>query len=40
MIPLRLGSLFSGFGGLDVAVESMLGARTVWHCENDRVCRR
>ena len=32
---LRIGSLFSGAGGLDGAVEQVFGGRTVWHCEND-----
>lgn len=32
---MRIGSLFSGAGGLDVAVEAMLGADTAWHCEID-----
>lgn len=31
----RIGSLFSGGGGLDMAVESVFGGRVVWHCEND-----
>lgn len=31
-----LGSLFSGYGGLDMAVENMLGGQVVWHCENDK----
>ena len=32
---MRIGSLFSGAGGLDIAVEQFFGARTVWHCELD-----
>ncbi|AER14108.1 DNA methyltransferase [Mycobacterium phage DotProduct] len=30
---MKLGSLFSGAGGLDIAAEQFFGARTVWHCE-------
>lgn len=30
---MRVGSLFSGYGGLDLAVEHVFGARTVWHAE-------
>lgn len=30
---LRVGSLFSGVGGLDLAVEQFFDAETVWHCE-------
>ena len=30
---MRLGSLFSGYGGLDLAVEEVLGAQAWWHCE-------
>lgn len=32
---MRIGSLFSGAGGLDLAVEQVFGGRTVWHCELD-----
>jgi len=30
---LRVGSLFSGYGGLDLAVEDVFNARTVWFSE-------
>lgn len=33
---LRIGSLFSGVGGLDMAVEAFFEAETVWHCEVDQ----
>ncbi|WP_188491947.1 DNA cytosine methyltransferase [Williamsia phyllosphaerae] len=29
----RIGSLCSGYGGIDLAVEQFFGARTAWHCE-------
>jgi DNA (cytosine-5)-methyltransferase 1 len=32
---LKCGSLFSGYGGLDLAVEEVFGARTVWFAETD-----
>ncbi|GAB2991795.1 DNA cytosine methyltransferase [Actinotalea caeni] len=37
---LRVGSLFSGYGGLDLAVEQVFDARTVWFAEiNEPVAR-
>ena len=32
---LRIGSLFSGAGGLDMAVEAVFGAHVLWHSEID-----
>jgi DNA (cytosine-5)-methyltransferase 1 len=35
----RLGSLCTGYGGLDLAVEAVLGARLLWYAETDRHAR-
>jgi DNA (cytosine-5)-methyltransferase 1 len=32
---LKIGSLFSGYGGLDLAVSAVTGGEVVWHCEWD-----
>lgn len=34
---MKIGSLFSGYGGLDIAVEAFFHARTVWHAEFEEV---
>jgi DNA (cytosine-5)-methyltransferase 1 len=31
----RIGSLFSGYGGLDLAVTAVFGGEVVWHAETD-----
>lgn len=36
---LRMGSLCSGYGGLDMAVAETLGADVAWHCQYDPVDR-
>ena len=33
MSSMKIGSLFSGYGGLDLAVSEVLGAEVAWHCE-------
>ena len=33
---LRIGSLCTGYGGLDLAVQAVLGAQLVWYAETDR----
>ena len=33
---MRIGSLFSGYGGLDMAVAAHYGATVAWHCEFDK----
>lgn len=32
---MKIGSLFSGYGGLDLAVANVTGAKVAWHCEWD-----
>jgi DNA (cytosine-5)-methyltransferase 1 len=32
---MRIGSLFTGYGGLDMAAEAFFNARTVWTCDVD-----
>ncbi len=34
-VALTIGSLFSGIGGLDLAVEAVTGGRVAWHSETD-----
>lgn len=36
MIKLKHGSLFSGYGGLDLAVNEFFGSETEWFCEFDK----
>jgi DNA (cytosine-5)-methyltransferase 1 len=33
ILTLKVGSLFSGYGGLDIAVTESFDAQVVWHCE-------
>jgi len=33
---VKIGSLCSGYGGLDMAVEGYFNAQTVWMCDNDK----
>ena len=39
MTSITIGSLFSGIGGLDLAVESVTGGRVAWQCERDKYAR-
>ena len=35
-VRVKIGSLCSGYGGLDMAVEGYFNAQTVWMCDNDK----
>lgn len=37
---LTIGSICSGYGGLDMAVRRVFGARVAWNCDNDARARR
>lgn len=37
---VRIGELFSGYGGLGMGVQSVIGGRVVWHSDNNRGARR
>lgn len=37
---LRLGSLCTGYGGLDMAVQRVMNARLAWVADNDRRVRQ
>ncbi|MEU5996029.1 hypothetical protein ABZ806_44225 [Spirillospora sp. NPDC047418] len=39
-LPLRVSSLFSGYGGLDFAVEDVFDAATIWFSENNQPVAR
>lgn len=37
---MMIGSLFSGYGGLERGVQAVLGGSVAWHCENDPAAGR
>ena len=37
---MRIGSLFSGAGGLDIAVQNVFGGEVVWHSEIDKAASK
>jgi DNA (cytosine-5)-methyltransferase 1 len=34
-VTVSIGSMCSGYGGLDMGARAVLGGRIAWHCEND-----
>lgn len=34
-MSVRIGSLCSGYGGLDMGLRAVVGGEVAWHCEND-----
>jgi DNA (cytosine-5)-methyltransferase 1 len=39
-VPMQIGSLFSGAGGLDLAAEMVFGGRVVWQAEIDKAASK
>ena len=37
---MKIGSLFSGYGGLDLGVQAVLGGEVAWHVEYDKAPSR
>tara|TARA_Y100000310_G_scaffold225934_1_gene228002 strand:+ start:2308 stop:3075 length:768 start_codon:yes stop_codon:yes gene_type:complete len=37
---MKIGSLFSGIGGLELGLEAAFGAKTIWQCESDPYARK
>ena len=37
---MKIGSLFSGYGGLDMGVRAVLGGETAWFVEYDKAPSR
>lgn len=33
---MKIGSLFSGYGGLEIGIQQAIGGEVVWHCEFDK----
>jgi DNA (cytosine-5)-methyltransferase 1 len=34
--PMQIGSLFSGYGGLELGIINAIGGEVAWHCEFDQ----